>query len=68
MRNGRIKVQFTVHQMVALLALILAISVYALSRRFGLPDKFCLGAAILSVLVVGIFWSAVQLGADDEDD
>ncbi len=28
----------------------------------------CMGAAILSVLVVGIFWSAVQLGADDEDE
>lgn len=58
----------TIHQIVALLGLALAISVYALLNRFGVPGKICLGAAILSILVVGIFWSAVQLGAEDEDE
>lgn len=58
----------TIHQIVALLGLVLAISVYAVLNRFGIPNRICMGAAILSVLVVGIFWSAVQLGADDEDE
>ena len=58
----------TIHQIVALLGLVLAISVYAVLNRFGVPSRICLGAAILSILVVGIFWSAVQLGADDEDE
>ena len=58
----------TIHQIVALLGLVLAISVYAVLNRFGVPFRICLGAAILSVLVVGIFWSAVQLGAEDEDE
>jgi hypothetical protein len=60
--------QITIHQIVALLGLVLAISVYAVMSRFGVPYRICLGAAILSILVVGVFWSAVQLGADDEDD
>ncbi len=58
----------SVHQIVALLGLVLAVSVYAVLDRFGVPYKICLGAAILSILVVGIFWSTVQLGADDEDE
>lgn len=59
---------FTVHQLVALLALALAVSVFAVLNRFGVPFRMCMGAAILAVLVVGTFWSAVQLGTDDEDD
>lgn len=60
--------KITIHQIVALLGIALAISVYSLLSKFGVPYKISLGAAILSVLVVGIFWSAVQLGADDEDE
>ena len=58
----------TINQIVAVLGLTLALSVYALLSKFGVPDKIRWGATILSVLVVAIFWSAVNLGADDEDE
>ncbi len=60
--------RITIHQIVALLSLVLAISLYGVLNRLGAPSRICVGGAILSILVVGIFWSAVQLGAEDEDD
>lgn len=61
-------VLFSIHQVVAVLGLLLSLAVYSLLGRFGVPDKIRLGAAILSILVVAIFWSTVQLGAEDEDE
>ena len=58
----------TIHQIVAVLGLALALAVYSILTRWGVPERIRVGAAILSVLVVAIFWSAVQLGADDDDD
>jgi hypothetical protein len=53
---------------VAVLALVLAAAVYSLMVHIGTPSKIAWGSAILSILVVAIFWSSVSLGADDEDD
>ena len=53
---------------VAFLALVLAICMYAMMQRMGAPSKIAWGSAILSILVVAIFWTAVNLGADDEED
>ena len=58
----------TINQIVAVLGFTLALSVYVLLHKFGVPDKICVGTSILAVLVVAIFWSAVNLGADDEDE
>lgn len=58
----------SVNHLIALLALVLAIAVFLVLKRYGLPDKICWGASILSILVVSIFWTSVLLGADDEDD
>jgi len=54
--------------MVAVLAVILSAATYLMMKRYGLPDKVCVGSAILSILVVSIFWTSVLLGADDDDD
>lgn len=60
--------RITIHQVVAVLGLALALGVYSLMTRMGVPEKIRIGAAVLSILVVAIFWSAVQLGTDDDDD
>jgi hypothetical protein len=60
--------RFTLHHGVAFLALILSVAVYSLMVKLGMPSKICWGSAILSILVVAIFWSAINLGADDEED
>ena len=59
---------FNLNHVIALLGFILAIGVYLVMKRYGAPDKVCVGAGILSALVVAIFWSSVTLGAEDEDD
>jgi len=61
-------VRITLDQIVAVLGLSLALAVFSVLTKYGAPEKIRWGAAILSILVVAIFWSAVQLGADDEDD
>ena len=61
-------VLITIHQVVAVLGLVLCLAVYSLLTRFGIPARVCLGAAILSIIVVATFWSAIQLGAEDEDE
>lgn len=61
-------IRITINQIVAVLGLSLALAVFSLLTKFGVPEKIRWGATILSILVVAIFWSAVQLGADDEDD
>ena len=60
--------RFNANHAVAFLALILAVCVFALMNRWGVPSKIAWGSAILSILVVAIFWTAVNLGADDEDE
>lgn len=60
--------RITVNHAVALLALVLAVAVFSLFTRMGVPSKIAWGSAILSILVVAIFWSAVNLGSDDEDE
>lgn len=60
--------RLSVHHAVAVLGFVLALAVYSMMSKFGVPSKIAWGSAILSILVVAIFWSAVNLGADDEDD
>lgn len=57
-----------INHIVAILALCLALSSYLVLRRYGYPDKICIGAGILCILAVAIFWSCVMLGADDDED
>ena len=60
--------KITLNQAVAFLGLVLSASVFLLMTRYGVPERIAFGSAILSVLVVSIFWTAVNLGDDDEDD
>jgi hypothetical protein len=60
--------RFSVNHAVALLAVVLALAVFQVMNRFGAPSKIAWGSAILSILCVSIFWSAINLGPDDEDD
>lgn len=60
--------RLSVNHMVAVLGVVLALTVFMLLKRYGLPDKICWGASILSILVVAIFWTSVLLGADDDED
>jgi len=59
---------FTINHIVALLALVLSIASYLVMRRYHFPDKVCVGGAILAILVVGIFWSCVLLGTEEDED
>ena len=61
-------VLITTHQIAALLAFLLAVTVYFLMTSLGLSAKLAVGTTILSVLVVAIFWSCVNLGAHDDDE
>jgi hypothetical protein len=61
-------VLLTINHLVALLGLVLALSSYLVLKKLGVPDKICIGGAILSVLVVAIFWTSVLLGTEDEDE
>ena len=54
--------------MVAVLGLVLALSSYMLLKHYGVPDKICVGAGVLSALVVSIFWSCVMLGTEEDDE
>ena len=58
----------TVNHLVALLALVLSIASYLLLHRYHFPEKVCVGGAILSILVVSIFWSCVLLGTEEDDE
>lgn len=60
--------RFSINHVVALLGGVLAIAVYLLMRRFSVPEKLCVGAAILSALVVSIFWTSVMLGTGEDDE
>ena len=60
--------RLTVHHAVAVLAVVLALAVFQVMSRFGVPSKIAWGSAILSILCVAIFWSAVNLTPDYEYD
>jgi hypothetical protein len=59
---------FGINHVVALLGLVLAVCSYMALHKYGTPEKVCVGAAILCILVVAIFWSCVLLGADDDEE
>lgn len=70
-KSGGIQVfapRITLNHAVAFLGVVLASSVFLLMTRYGVPEKIAFGSAILSVLVVSIFWTAVNLGDEDEDE
>jgi len=62
--------QLNLNHLVAFLGLVLAVAVFLALRKFNFPDRICMGAAVLSILMVAIFWSAVlvNVGEDDEED
>lgn len=60
--------KLNVNHAVVVLGLVLAWAVYVMFLKFGLPQRIAMGAAILSILVVAIFWSAIGLGIDADDD
>ena len=59
---------FSLNHVVAVLGLVLGLSSYLMLHRYGAPEKVCVGAGILAILVVSIFWSSVLLGTDDDED
>lgn len=60
--------RFTLNHAVAFLGIILSACVYLLMNRYGVPQRIAMGSAILSILVVSIFWTAINLTDEDEDD
>lgn len=66
--NGIPVPKITLNHAVAFLGLVLALSVFVLMTKYGMPQKIAFGAAILSVLVVSIFWTSVNLADEDESD
>jgi hypothetical protein len=61
-------VLLSLNHVVAVLGLVLAISSYLILKHYGIPDKICVGAGVLSALVVAIFWSCTMLGTEEDDD
>ena len=59
---------FSINRIVAALGLVLALGSFIVLKHYGLPDKICVGAGVLSALVVAIFWSCVMLGTEDDDE
>jgi hypothetical protein len=59
---------FSINRIVAVLGLVLALGSFIVLKHYGLPDKICVGAGVLSALVVAIFWSCVMLGTEDDDE
>lgn len=57
----------TSNQVVAVCGLLLSVTVFTMLNKYGVPSRICWGAAILSILVVAIFWSTAMLGTDDEE-
>lgn len=60
--------RISLNHAVAFMGLVLSLSVFVLMTRYGIPERIAFGSAILSILVVAIFWTAVNLGDDDEED
>lgn len=60
--------RLTLNHAVAVLALLLGMSMYMLMVRFQIPERIAWGSAILSILVVSILWTSINLADEDEDD
>lgn len=60
--------RITLNHAVAFLGLILGLAVYCMMTRYQIPERIAFGSGILSVLVVAIFWTAINLLEDDDDD
>ncbi|MBX9687202.1 MAG: hypothetical protein K2X27_10905 [Candidatus Obscuribacterales bacterium] len=60
--------KITLNHCVAFLGLVLSLSVFLLMTRYGVPERIAFGSAILSILVVAIFWTAINLTDEDEDE
>lgn len=60
--------RLTLNHAVAVLGLLLGLSMYVLMTRFHIPERIAWGSAILSILVVSIFWTSINLADEDEDD
>lgn len=60
--------KLTLNHAVGILGLLLGLSMYVLATRFHIPERIAWGSAILSILVVAIFWTAINLAEEDEDD
>ncbi len=58
-----------IHQLVAILGLMLACCVFLVLHKLGFPDKIKYGTALLSILFVAMIWStaSLTLGGDDEE-
>ncbi len=60
--------QINTNHVVFVLAILLALSVFVLMTKYGIPSKIAWGSAILCILVVSIFWTAVTINLDDDDE
>lgn len=58
----------TLNHVVAMLGFILAASSYLLMRRYGFPERICVGTAILASLATAIFWTGTLIGTEDDDE
>jgi hypothetical protein len=58
----------SINHVVAMLGLILALGSFMVLKHYGCPDKICVGAGVLSAMVVAIFWSCVMLGTEEDDE
>lgn len=63
-----IQPKLTLNHCVGILGLLLGMSMYVMAVRFHIPERIAWGSAILSILVVAIFWTAINLAEEDEDD
>lgn len=60
--------KISLNHAVAFLGVVLGLSVYTLMVRYHVSERIAWGSAILSILVVAIFWTAVNLSDDDEEE
>ncbi len=60
---------FNINHLVALLTVMLSAGIYNVLVKTGTSWKIALGVAVLAIILAGVFWTGVYLGAhDDEDD
>ena len=56
------------NRLVAFMGLILGMTSYVALHSCHFPEKICVGSIFLSVLVVAVFWSAIMIGTEDDED
>lgn len=62
------KPRFTVNHAVALLAIAMGLAVFQVLTRYGFPPRIGWAASILAVLVIAMFWTAINLTDTEEDE